>query len=93
MQPANIHMVRINVSGFTKAQVEKGLRHLLDEFTYHPWLYNCQAHWDDTTNKLVIVAGSEFEEKLEDSIFDEISDCVLANMNFDKKIELDIQRI
>ena len=85
MQSDKIYMVKICISGFTQTQVEKGLPHLLDEFIHHPWLYSCQAYWDDSINKLIILAGDKFEERLEDSMFDEISDCVIATMNFDKK--------
>jgi len=93
MPPDKIYMVKVSVSGFTKAQVEDGLSSLLDEFGQRPWLFNTQAFWDDSLNKLVIIVGYELEERLEDIAFDEMSDCVMANMNFDKKIEFDIQRI
>ena len=86
-------MVKVIISGFTEAQVENGLSSLLNEFGQRPWLFNTQAFWDDSINKLVILVGYEVEERLEDGAFDEMSDCVLANMNFDKKIEFDIQRI
>ena len=93
MQPDKIYTAKLSISGFTKEQVEKGLSYLLDEFTHRPWLFNSQAFWDDSTNKLITQVGYEFEERLEDGAFDEISDCVIATMNFDKKIEFDIQRI
>jgi len=93
MQPNEISKVKIIISGFTKTQVEDGLPSLLNEFGQRPWLFNTQAFWDDSINKLVIIVGYEFEVNLEDGAFDEISDCVIANMNFDNKIEFDIQRI
>jgi len=93
MQPNEISKVKIIISGFTKTQVEDGLPGLLNEFEQRPWLFNTQAFWDDSINKLVIIVGYEFEVNLEDGAFDEISDCVIANMNFDNKIEFDIQRI
>jgi hypothetical protein len=93
MQPNEIYEVKIIISGFTKTQVENGLPGLLNEFGLRPWLFNTQASWDDSINKLVIIVGYEFEVNLEGGAFDEISDCVLANMNFDNEIEFDIQRI
>ena len=93
MRPDKINKVKISVAGFTKARVEEGLPYLLDEFIHRPWLFDTQAYWENATNRLFIQVGYEFEERLEDGAFDEISDCVLATMNFDKKIEFDIQRI
>lgn len=56
-------------------------------------LFDPQASWDDSTNKLVIVVGDEFEERVEDTAFDEMSDCVIATMEFDEKISFDMERI
>ncbi len=81
MQPDKIYMVKISVSGFTKTQVENGLAYLLDEFAQRPWLFNFQAFWNDSINKLVIQVRYEFEERLEDGALDEIGDCVIATMN------------
>jgi hypothetical protein len=36
MQQDKIYKVKIQVSGFTKAQVEEGLPALLDEFKHRP---------------------------------------------------------
>ncbi len=85
--------VKISVSGFSKVQIEDGLPSLLDEFGCRPWLLNPQAFFDETSNKLVVIVGYEFDFRLEDGAFDEISDCVIATMNFDEKIDFDIQRI
>lgn len=93
MCPDKIYKVKISISGFTKAQAEEGLPHLLDEFGQRPWLIDTQAFWDDSINKFVIQVEYEFEERLENGAFDEISDCVIATMNFGEKIEFDIKRI
>jgi hypothetical protein len=93
MRPNKIYKVKIKISGFTQVQVQEGLPDLLDEMGSRPWLFDSQAFWDDSINKLVIIVGYEFEERLEDGAFDEISDCVIATMNFDKKITFDIERI
>lgn len=93
MRPDKIYQVKIKISGFTQAQVQEGLPDLLDEMRRRPWLFDLQAFWDDSTNKLVIAVGYEFEARLEDGAFDEISDCVIATMEFDEKISFDIERI
>ena len=93
MRPDKIYKVKIVISGFTKAQVEKDLPDLLTEIGRRPWVFDTQAFWDDSINKLIVVVGYELETRLEDLAFDEISDCVMATMQFDEKIEFDIQRI
>lgn len=93
MRPDKIFKVKIKISGFTQVQVQEGLPDLMDEMGNRPWLYDSQAFWDDSINKLVIIVGYEFEERVEDGAFDEISDCVIATMNFDEKIAFDIERI
>ncbi len=92
MKPDKISIVRVSVSGFNKTQVEKGLSDLVDELMHRPWLITPKAFWDDSTNKLVIIVGDETGTRVEDGIFDEISDCIIARMNFDRKIKFDIQR-
>ena len=93
MQPDKIYKVKISIAGFTKAQVEEDLSSLLDEIRRRSWLYDTQAFWDDSINKLVTVVGYELEERLEEGALDEIGDCVMATMHFDEKISFDIQRI
>jgi hypothetical protein len=93
MQPEKIYKVKILISGFTKAQVEKDLPDLLHEIGSRPWLFDAQAFWDDSNNELVVIVGYELKTRLEDVAFDEISDCVMATMQFDEKIGFDIQRI
>lgn len=93
MRPDKIYKVKIVISGFTKAQVETDLPDLLNEIRRRPWLFDAEAFWDDSINKLVVIVGYEFEIRLEDGAFDEISDCVMATMQFDEKIEFDIQRL
>ena len=93
MRPDKIYKVKIQISGFTKVQAEEGLPDLLDEMGSRPWLFESQAFWNDSINKLVIIVGYEFEERLEDGAFDEISGCVIATMDFNKKIAFDIERI
>jgi hypothetical protein len=93
MRPDKIYKVKIQISGFTKAQAEEGLPDLLDEIRSRPWRFDSQAYWEASTNKLVIIVGYEFEERLEDGVFDEISDCVIATMDFDEKVAFDIERI
>ena len=88
-----IHKVKIIISGFTKNQIEEGIASLLDEFSHRPWLLEPQAYLDDANSKLVIIVGYENDFKLEDGAFDEISDCIIATMNFDKEINFDIQKI
>lgn len=75
------------------SQDEKDLPDLLNEIGFRPWLLESQAFWDDSTGKLVIIAGYEFEERVEEGAHDEILDCVIATMHFDEKIEFDIERI
>ena len=88
-----MYKLRLSVSGFTKAQIEEGLPHLLDEFGYRPWILESQAFFDKTTENLITIVGYEDDIRLEDRAFDEISDCIFATMNFDEKINIDIQRI
>jgi hypothetical protein len=88
-----IYKVKIYVSGFSKVQAEGGLPDLLAEISSRPWLYDSQAYWDDSRNALVIVVGYELEDRLEERALDEIGDCVMATMQFDEKIEFDIQRL
>ena len=85
--------VKISISGFTKTQVTEGLPHLLDEFGHRPWLLNPRAFLDETSNKLIVIVGYENNFRLEEGALDEISDCVIATMNFDKEMIFDIQRI
>jgi len=93
MRSDKIYKVKISIAGFTRAQVEEGLPDLLNEFKRRPWLFDAQAFWDDSENKLVTIIGYELNVRLEEGAIDEVSDCVLATMQFDKKIDFDIQRI
>lgn len=93
MQPNKIYKVKVSISGFKNAQVEEGLPHLRMELESRPWLFEPEAFWEDATGKLIVIVGYDLEERIEEGAWDEISDCVLATMNFDKKIEFDIQRI
>jgi hypothetical protein len=93
MRPDKIYKVKIKISGFTKTQVEEGLPYLIDEIESRPWIFDSQAFWDNLENKVVINIGYEFEERVEHGTFDKISDCVIATMHFDEKIEFDVNRI
>lgn len=93
MRSDKIYKVKIKISGFTKAQVEKDLPDLLNEIRNRPWIFDSQAFWDDSIAKLVIIVGYEFEERLEDGAYDEISDFVIATMHFEEKIQFDVERI
>ena len=93
MRPDKIYKVKISISGFTKSQVERDLPDLLNEIRQRPWLLESQAFWVDSIAKLVIIVGYEFEERVEDGAYDDISDCVIATMHFDEKIHFDIERI
>ena len=93
MQPDKVYKVKVSISGFRRAQVEEGLPDLRAELEIRPWLFESEAFWDDATSKLIVIVGSDLEERIEEGTWEEISDCVLATMNFDKKIEFDIQRI
>jgi hypothetical protein len=93
MRPDKIHKVKIHISGFTRVQAEEGLPDLLDEMRSRAWLFDPQAFWDNSINKLVIIVGYEFEERVEDGAFDEISDCVIATMEFDEEISFDVARV
>ena len=64
---------KIGVSGFTKAEVEEGLPHLLDEFSHRPWILNPHAYWDEPTERLVISVGYDINESfIEGVAMDEI---------------------
>lgn len=93
MKSDKIYKVKISVSGFTKAQVEEGLPYLLGEFRQRPWLFETQAYWDESTNKLVTIVGYDLDIRLEEGVIDEIGDCVIATIQFDKEIKFDIERI
>jgi hypothetical protein len=93
MRPNNIYQVKVEVSGLTKIQVEEGLPDVLDEIGRRPWLFDSQAFWDTSIDKLVVIVGYEFEEIVKDDAFDEISDCVIGTISFDEKIDFDIERI
>jgi hypothetical protein len=93
MQPDRIYRVRIKISGFTQTQVEQRLPDLREEIGKRPWILDSQAFWDRSINKLVIMVGYEFQERLEDRAFDELSDCVIATLDFDEKIAFDMERI
>ena len=93
MQPDKIYKVKVSISGFRKTQVEQGLPDLRVELESRPWLFKPEALWDDDTRRLIVIVGYELEERIEEGAWDEISDCVLATMNFDKKIQFDIKRI
>ena len=81
---------KILVSGFKKGQIEKGLLALLDEFKHRPWLLETDAYFDESNNLLVVVIGYDINVSFEDGALDEISDCVLATMSFDKEISFDV---
>ena len=93
MQTDKIYKVKISVTGITKAQAEEGLPYLLDEFKQRPWLFETQAYWDDSTNRLVTIVGYDLDIRLEEGAIDEVGDCVIATMQFDKEIKFDIERI
>lgn len=84
---------KILVSGLKKEQMEKGIPALLDEFTHRPWLLDTDAYFDESNNLLVVVVGYDIDTSYEDGALDEISDCVLATMQFDEMISFDIAKI
>jgi len=88
-----IYKAKVSISGFIEAQVEDGLPHLLDEFRQRSWLLETQAYWDESTNKLVIIVGYDLDIRLEEGAIDEVGDCVIATMQFDKEIKFDVERI
>lgn len=92
MKSDKVYKVKINVTGFTQAQVEEGLQDLLDEIRQRPWIFEPQAYWENSINQLAVIVGYDLEERLEEGAIDEISDCIIATMHFDEKISFDIQR-
>ena len=92
MQPDQIYRVRLKISGFTRTQVEQGLPDLREEFGKRPWILDSQTIWDSSINQLVVIVGYEFQERLEERAFDELSDCVIATLDFDEKIAFDMER-
>ena len=88
-----IYKIKISVSGFTKEQIVDGLPFLLDEFNYRPWLLEAEAYFDETSGLLIVIVGSEIDFRLEDGMVDEVSDCVIATMNFNEKVSFDVARI
>ena len=83
----------MKIAGFTEAQAKEDMPELLNEIQNRPWLFDARMFWDDSINKLVMVVGYEFEDKLEDGAFDQLLDCVVATMPFDHQIEFDMKRI
>ena len=88
MSPHDFHKVKIRIAGFNEARAKEDLPDLLSELRSRPWLIDSQAFWDGSINKPVIIIGYEFEDRLEDNAFDERSDCVIATMPFDEKLNL-----
>ena len=83
--------VKIGVSGFTKAEVEEGLPHLVSEFSHRPWMLNPQAYWDDSTKRLIVSIEYDIDDSVVKSVaMDEIWDCVIATTNFQDKIHFEI---
>lgn len=93
-EPKNtIYKVKVTVSGFAKEQIVEGLPALLDEFKNRPWLLEAEAYLDEANKLLIVIAGHEIDFRIEDRTFEEVFDCIFATMNFDKKINFDIERI
>ena len=93
-EPENkIYKVKILVSGFTKEQVTEGLQDLLDEFRVRPWLFETEAYFDETNNLLVVIVGYENDFRLEEGAIDEVSDCIIATLNFNEQISFNVSKI
>lgn len=88
-----IHKVKITVSGFTKEQIEIGIPNLLDELKHRPWIKEPEAYLDEPNSTLVVIVGYEVDFRLEEATKDEISDCIIATMNFDKEISFKTERL
>ena len=75
---------QISVSGFTKSEVEDGLRSLLEEFAERPWLLEADARWDDGRQRLVVTIEREVgspaaQGAATGATLDEVWDCVIAS--------------
>ena len=93
-EPENkIYKAKILVSGFTKEQVVEGLQDLLDEFRARSQLFEPEAYFDETNNLLVVIVGYENDFRLEESAIDEVSDCIIATLNFNEQISFDVSKI
>ncbi len=78
---------QIAVTGFCEAEVGEGIQHLLQEFKQRPWLLSYDARWLAVDLKLVITIETqgdslEVQGGATGAILDEVSDCVIASMQF-----------
>jgi hypothetical protein len=78
---------RIAVTGFTEAEVNVGIPHLLEEFGHRPWLFAYDAKWVAERARLVVTVESEgntleVQGGTTGAILDEVWDCVIACLTF-----------
>jgi len=92
VKPDKIYKVKISVTGLTRAQAEEGLPYLIDEYHQRPWLFETEAYWDETTNKLITIVGYDLEIRLEEGALGEVRDCVIATMQFDREIKFCVEK-
>jgi hypothetical protein len=51
--------VRIGVDGFTEAEIQEGLSHLLGYLQERPWLLDPNVDWDAGTKRLLVAITVE----------------------------------
>jgi hypothetical protein len=85
--------VTIGVWGFTQEEIDRGLSHLVDEFTHRPWLMNPCAVWNTARNRMIVTVDYEGQDaKLcGKAVLDEIGDCVIACFDCSSTMHFEIE--